>query len=240
MEGYKFLFVPRWEYLLSPRTWAYALGQAFFSLSLAGSGTLVYGSYLSKKEDVVSSARNVAFFDTLAAMLAALVIIPSVFAFNLDLNAGPPLMFITMPEVFKSMPAGRIFMIIFFVAVIFAAVTSLVNLFETPIEALQSKFKFSRAQAVLSVAAVAVFVGVCIEGIVGEWMDVVSIYIVPLGALLAGIMFYWVLGPKFAREQIQGGRSKNIGKWLDPLSRFVFCIVTVLVYIMGIFYGGIG
>jgi NSS family neurotransmitter:Na+ symporter len=240
VEGYKYMFIPKWEFLFIPKTWVFALGQAFFSLSLAGSGTLVYGSYLSKKEDVIDSAKNVAIFDTIAAMLAALVIIPSVFAFGLDPAAGPPLMFITMPEVFKSMPGGQLFMIIFFIAVIFAAVTSLVNLFETPIEALQSKFHLSRGKSVMIIAAIAVIVGVCIEGIVGEWMDVVSIYIVPLGALLAGIMFYWVLGPKFAREQISTGRQKMVGKWLDPMSRFVFCIATVLVYIMGIFYGGIG
>lgn len=59
-----------------PRLWIYAFGQAFFSLSIAGNGTVIYGSYLSEEEDVVSSARNVAFFDTLAALLAALVIIP--------------------------------------------------------------------------------------------------------------------------------------------------------------------
>lgn len=65
-EGYRYLFVPKWEYLAQPKTWVFALGQAFFSLSLAGSGTLVYGSYLSKDVDVVGSARNVAFFDTCA------------------------------------------------------------------------------------------------------------------------------------------------------------------------------
>ncbi|GMO57474.1 MAG: sodium-dependent transporter [Treponemataceae bacterium] len=238
--GYKYLFIPQWEYLFKIKTWVYALGQAFFSLSLAGSGTLVYGSYLSKQENVVVSARNVAIFDTLAAMLAALVIIPSVFAFGFDPAAGPPLMFITMPEVFKSMPFGQLFMVIFFVAVLFAAFTSLVNLFETPIEALQQKFGFSRTKAVLSIAAVAVIVGVCIEGIVGEWMDVVSIYIIPLGALLAAIMFYWIYGAKFAREQIQTGCTKPIGKWLDPLSRYIFCGITIAVYLLGIFYGGIG
>lgn len=240
IEGYKYMLFPKWEFLGNPRTWVYALGQAFFSLSLAGSGTLVYGSYLSKNEDVVSSAKNIAIFDTLAAMLAALVILPAVFAFNFDPASGPPLMFITMPEVFKRMPLGQIFMIIFFVAVIFAGITSLVNLFETPIETLQNKFNFSRSKAVMCIAAVAVIVGVCIEGIVGEWMDVVSIYVIPLGALLAGIMFYWVLGSKYAREQVQMGREKKIGKWLEPMSRYVFCGVTIIVYIMGIFYGGIG
>src|SRR5699024_8254901 len=104
IEGYKYLFIPRWDELGNIQTWIYALGQAFFSLSLAGSGTIVYGSYLKEDVDVVKSARNVAFFDTCAALLAALVVIPAVFAFGLDVSAGPPLMFITLPEVFRQMP----------------------------------------------------------------------------------------------------------------------------------------
>ena len=86
--GYEYLFVPRWEALADPKTWVYALGQAFFSLSLAGSGTLVYGSYLGRDVDVVTSARNVALFDTLAAIVAAAVVVPAVFAFGLDVSSA--------------------------------------------------------------------------------------------------------------------------------------------------------
>ena len=242
MDGYIYLFSPKWEFLGDPKTWVYALGQAFFSLSLAGSGTLVYGSYLKKSEDIVNSAVYVAIFDTIAAMLAALVIIPSVFAFKMDPAAGPPLMFITMPEIFKQMPGGTIFVAVFFIAVLFAGITSLVNLFETPIEALQERFKFSRAKAVATVGIAAIAVGIFIEdgGVLGTWMDVVSIYVIPLGALLAGIMFFWVCGPKFAREQAQLGRAQKIGGWFDPMSRYVFVGLTIFVYIAGIFYGGIG
>ena len=135
-EGYRYMFVPRWEELGNIQTWVYALGQAFFSLSLAGSGTIVYGSYLKKDIDVVSCAGNVALFDTCAALLAGMVVIPAVFAFGLDVGSGPPLMFITLPAVFQQIPFGALFAVIFFIAVIFAAVTSLMNLFETPIEAL--------------------------------------------------------------------------------------------------------
>ncbi|MEG0504014.1 MAG: sodium-dependent transporter, partial [Raoultibacter sp.] len=142
--GYEYLFVPNWESLADPKTWVYALGQAFFSLSLAGSGTLVYGSYLKKDVDVVSSARSVAVFDTLAALLAAMVVIPAVFAFGFSPTAGPPLMFITLPAVFQEMPAGGFFAVVFFAAVLCAAITSLVNLFETPIEAIQNQCKLSR------------------------------------------------------------------------------------------------
>ena len=242
MAGYKYLFVPKWELLGDPKTWVYALGQAFFSLSLAGSGTVVYGSYLKKSVDVVGCAKNIALFDTIAAILAAIVIIPSVFAFGLDPAAGPPLMFITMPNVFKMMPMGQLFAILFFVAVLFAGVTSLMNLLETPIEALQQRFKFSRVTSVVIIAAISAGAGLMLEDAdkLGSWMDIVSIYIIPLGALLAGIMFFWVCGPKFAREQAQLGREKRIGAWFEPMTKYVFCGLTIIVYILGIFYGGIG
>ncbi len=85
----------------------YALGQAFFSLSLAGSGMIVYGSYLKKDIDVSSCAKNTVIFDTLTAITAGTVIIPAVFVFGLDPTAGPPLLFITLPSVFKMIPFGR-------------------------------------------------------------------------------------------------------------------------------------
>ena len=220
-DGIIYMLKPNWDILAQPQTWVYALGQAFFSLSLAGSGTIVYGSYLKKTEDVVKSAKNVALFDTLASLLAVFVIIPAVFAFGLNPASGPPLMFITMPKVFQMMPMGRIFAIIFFLAVFCAAVTSLVNLFETPVEALQEKFGLSRKKAVAVIAVIAAVVGVCIESgdSVSVWMDIVSIYIIPLGALLAAIMLFWVCGSKFAREQAQMGRQKVIGKWCEPMTK---------------------
>ena len=178
----------------------------------------------------------------MASLLSIFVIIPAVFAFGLDPASGPPLMFITMPKVFQMMPMGRVFAIIFFLAVLCAAITSLVNLFETPVEALQEKFGFSRKKAVCVVAVIATAVGVCIESgdNVSIWMDIVSIYIIPLGALLAAVMFFWVCGSKFAREQAQMGRNKVIGKWFEPMTKYVFVGLTLLVYILSIFYNGIG
>lgn len=116
--GYSYLFKPDWSEMANPRTWVYAMGQAFFSLSLAGSGTVVYGSYLKSDVDVVSSAKYVAFFDTAAALLAGLVIIPAVFSFGMAPNSGPGLLFITIPAVIRDIPLGRVFAIIFFLAVL--------------------------------------------------------------------------------------------------------------------------
>ncbi|WP_100065876.1 sodium-dependent transporter [Miniphocaeibacter massiliensis] len=241
-KGYEFLFTSDWSKLLSPKTWIYALGQSFFSLSLAGSGTVVYGSYLKDSENVVKASRSIAIFDTLAASLAALVIIPSVFAFGMKPTAGPPMLFITMPEVFKKMPLGQMFSIIFFIAVLFAGITSLINLFETPIEALQDKFKLSRKKSVSIIAIIGVVVGLLIENVevMGKWMDVVSIYVIPLGALLAAIMFFWVCGDKFVKDEIGKGLDGEVPKFIIPLGKYVFCGLTILVLILGILWGGIG
>lgn len=241
-DGYRYMFIPRWEQLGNIKTWVFALGQAFFSLSLAGSGTIVYGSYLKKDIDVVGCARNVAFFDTCAALLAGMVVIPAVFAFGLDVGSGPPLMFITLPAVFQQMPFGTVFAVIFFIAVIFAALTSLMNLFETPIEALQSECGLSRSAAVGVVAVIAAAVGIFIESgdAVGTWMDAVSIYIIPLGAILAAVMFFWVSPGGYAREQVQMGRAKKLGAWFEPVTKYLFVGITLAVYVLGIFFGGIG
>ncbi len=240
-KGYSYLFNPKWELLLVPKTWIYALGQAFFSLSLAGCGTVVYGSYLKDDEDVVSSAVYVSVFDTIAALIAALVIIPAVFAFGIEPSSGPPLMFITMPEVFKLMPVGTIFASLFFIAVLFAGVTSLMNLFESPVEALQSRFNLSRMQSIAIVAIIAIGVGVFLEGdALGGWMDFVSIYMLPLGALLAGFTFFWILGFPHASDQVSLGRDKKIGPWFKIFGKYVFCGITIVVYILGLIYGGIG
>ena len=241
-DGYRYLFVPEWEKLGDIKTWVYALGQAFYSLSLAFSATLVYGSYLKKDIDIVGCAKNVAFFDTCAALLAGIVVIPAVFAFGLDVASGPPLMFITLPAVFQKMPFGGLFAVIFFVAVLFAAITSLMNLFETPIEALQEQFRLSRKAAVGVIALVSAVIGVFIESgdSVGAWMDVVSIYIIPLGALLAGIMFFWVCPKGYARSQVEMGAKKPLGRWFEPVTKYIFVGITLVVYVLGIFFGGIG
>ncbi|MBU5626590.1 sodium-dependent transporter [Oscillibacter sp. MSJ-2] len=240
--GYRYLFLPEsWSALLNPKTWLYALGQAFFSLSLAGSGTLVYGSYLKKDADIPFCARNVALFDTLAALIAALAIIPAMAVAGVDTTqSGPGLMFIYLPGVFKQMPGGRIVMIVFFVAVLFAGLSSLINLFESPIEALQTRFGFSRRRAVGTVGAVGAVVGVCIEGIVSGWMDVCSIYLCPVGALLAGILFFWVCGKDFVRAQIDQGAARPLGKAFEPMSKYGFCGLTLLVLVLGSVFGGIG
>ena len=239
--GYKWMFTIRPEAFKDPMMYVYALGQSFFSLSLAGNGTIIYGSYLSDKEDTVSSAVTVAVFDTCAAMLAALVIIPAMATTGAILSeSGPGLMFISLPYLFKSMPGGQIVMIVFFVAVLFAGLTSLVNLFEAPIAALQDHMKLSRLKSVAIVGGIGVVVSVCIQGIVSPWMDFVSIYVCPLGAALAGIMFAWVWGKQAVEDAVSVGRKVRIGGCYYPLYKYLFCVLTAAVFILGAVNGGIG
>ena len=240
-DGYKWMFTIRPEAFKDPMMYVYALGQSFFSLSLAGNGTVIYGSYLSDQEDTVSSAVTVAVFDTCAAMLAALVIIPAMATTGAVLSeSGPGLMSISLPYLFKSMPGGQIVMIVFFVAVLFAGLTSLVNLFEAPIAALQDQLRFSRLKAVVIIAAIGIVVSVCIQGIVSPWMDFVSIYVCPLGAALAGIMFAWVWGKQAVEDAVSVGRKRRIGGWYYPLYKYLFCLLTAAVFILGAVNGGIG
>lgn len=242
VEGYKFLFYADFSQLKNPNTWIYALGQSFFSLSLAGSGTVVYGSYLSNKENAPYSAKFTAVFDTIAAMLAALVIIPAIYAFNVETTGGPPLLFITMPEIFKNMPAGRLFSIIFFLAVLFAGISSLINLYETPVEMLEAKFNLSRKTSTAIILVLGFIIGIFIEDAnkLGSWMDVISIYIIPLGALLAAIAFSWVCGKDFLLNEVSKGRVKRVEDSFFYLHKYVYCGVTLIIYLLGLFFGAIG
>lgn len=239
--GYRYIFILDPKGLADPMVWVYALGQAFFSLSIAGNGTLIYGSYLSADSDIPADARLVAVFDTLAALVAALVIIPAMALAGQELTqSGPGLMFIFLPNVLRGIPGGGIILMVFFTAVTFAALTSLINLFEAPVATLQELFHLSRPVAVALIGAVGIGVGLAISPIVSQWMDVCSIYICPLGALLAAVMFFWVWGKDDALAQINQARKKPLGRWFYPLAKYLFCGVTLLVLVLGAVMGGIG
>ena len=241
IEGYKYIFRVDPKILAKPETWIFALGQAFFSLSVAGNGTLIYGSYLSDEENIPAAAGRVALFDTLAAILAALVIIPAMATTGAQLNqGGPGLMFIFLPALFKSMPGGYIIAIIFFVAVFMAGLSSLINLYEAPIATVQEKLHLGRKASCGLIAVIALIVSICIQGIVSDWMDVLSIYICPLGAGLAGIMFFWVCGKQYVNEQINKGRNKPFTSKFLPICKYIYCPICALVLLLGILLGGIG
>ena len=239
--GYQYIFRVDKAAILDPKTWIFALGQAFFSLSVAGNGTLIYGSYLSDEEDIPSSAARVAFFDTVAAMLAALVIIPAMATTGATLDqGGPGLLFIYLPNLISSMPGSTIIAIIFFVAVLFAGMTSLINLYEAPIATIQEKLHVGRKTACVIIAVIGVIVSLLIQGIVSDWMDILSIYICPLGAGLAGIMFFWIAGKKYVETQINKGRETKFTKMYYPICKYIYVPICILVLVLGIALGGIG
>lgn len=242
IEGYKFLFVPKWEYLLNKETWIMAMGQAFFSLSITGSGMIVYGAYLKDDVDITKASMQTAVFDTIAAMLAALAIMPAVFSFGIDPVSGPSLMFLTLPEVFKQMPLGNLFALFFFISVAFAGITSLINMLEAVCESWQHRFHISRKNAVLLCGIITFAISVCIENgdIVGKWMDVVTIYIIPFAALLGAITIYYILGWNALKQELDKGKKKPVGPTFKFLGKYVYVFLAIIILILGILYNGIG
>ncbi|GEK34673.1 sodium-dependent transporter [Kurthia sibirica] len=129
MAGVKFMFVPDWSYLTFD-TLLKALGQAFFSLSVGVAAMLTYASYLKKNENIGSSAVNVAGLNIIISILAGLVIFPAVFALGYSPDQGPGLVFIIIPAVFNQIPFGSFFLIIFFILLLFATITSAIAMLE--------------------------------------------------------------------------------------------------------------
>ena len=239
--GYAYLLQPDWSYLLNPKTWIYAMGQAFFSLSINGAGMLIYGSYMKKDENIIKHSGYTALLDTLAALLAGFAILPAVFAFQIPLNSGPSLMFVTLPQVFAQMPAGRIFAILFFISVFFAGITSLVNMMEACSEALSSRLKLSRTWAVWIIAAVVFGVSLFLESLpkMGAWLDAVTIYVSPFGAVLCAVFIYFLLGIQPLRAELERGRTRPLSRAF-PVIGYSYVILSALVVLFGILYGGIG
>lgn len=237
-EGYKFLFEPKWDMLGDPKVWVAAMGQAFFSLSVTGSGMIVYGAYLPDSEDVVDGAKWTAIFDLIAAITAALVIIPACFAYNMDPAGGPGLLFVVMPTILQQMPLGGIFAIILFSAVMFGGISSIQNMFEVVLESLMHRFpKLKRIPGMIAMFIVCFGVGLFMEPISkwGPWMDLVSIYIIPIGATLGAISWFWVLKKEDLLDEINKGAKKahgdkwhNIGKYIFVPLATILCIYALV------------
>ncbi|MBU6136472.1 sodium-dependent transporter [Clostridium tertium] len=242
MEGVKYLLTPKWEYLFKVNTWVMALGQAFFTVSLNGCGMVVYGSYIEKDMDIPRAAISTAILDTISALLASFVIMPAVFAFSLDPMSGPPLLFITLPTIFKSMPAGQILSILFFLSIIFAAVSSSINMLEGPVEALMSQTKLSRKKATILISMILFILSIPLNldmNLFNNFADFITIVISPLGALIVLIVFYFMRDKEEILEEINMGASRKVGNKFLLFSKYGFTTITVLVIILGIIYGGI-
>ena len=241
LEGYKFMLSPRWEALADPMVWIWAMGQAFFSLSVTGSGMIVYGAYLDDSEDVVGVAKQTALFDTIAAMVAAMVIIPACFSYNLDVNAGPSLLFITLPNILQDIPFGRLFATILYTAMVFAGVSSLQNMLEAVCESLIYRFpRLNRKFVLALMCIICLSIGLNIEPIYkwGSWMDLVSIYIIPIGATIGAISWFWIMKKEDLLEAINRGSAKprgdlwyNVGRFLYVPCAAILCIVALFMQI---------
>ena len=162
IEGVKYFLIPNFNNF-SWMTVVAAMGQMFYSLSIAMGILYTYGSYMKKSVDIEKSTTQVEFFDTLIALIAGLMIIPAVFSFsNGDLStlkAGPSLAFITLPKIFNSMKGGVVVAIAFFLMFFFAAITSAISLLETSVSTLQDELKWSRKKATLLMVVVMLSIG---------------------------------------------------------------------------------
>ena len=237
-EGYKFMFTPRWEALKDPMVWVWAMGQAFFSLSVTGSGMIVYGAYLGEKEDVVQVAIRTAVFDTIAALVAALVIIPACFAYGLDVGAGPSLLFVTLPRILQDIPLGQVFAVILYTAMVFAGISSLQNMFEAVGESLQHRFpKLNRKSVLVLLGVICLGFGLNMEPIFkwGPWMDIVSIYIIPIGATLGALSWFWVMKKDDLMEEINKATTRPHGALWYGAGRYLYVPCAVILCCVALF-----
>lgn len=212
-KGVEFLFTPRWEDFNATALFN-AMGFCFFSLSL-GAGTMItYGSYLNPKADLPSSVGWVAVLAILSSVLGGLMVMPAVFAFNLDPTAGPGLTFVTMPAIFAQMPLGQLFAIFFYICLLVAAITSSVSMLEACTVLLSQSFSIKRRTAILMTLAGSAVVGLCANLSFGAWSDmkffgknffdlldyVTSNVGMPLSTFGIAIAAAWVAWPTTAKE----------------------------------------
>ena len=238
LEGYLFMLIPRWDALKDPMVWIWAMGQAFFSLSVTGSGMIVYGAYLGEDEDVINVSCKTAIFDTIAAFVAALVIIPACFSYQVDVGAGPGLLFVTLPTILQDIPMGRIFAIILYIAMIFAGVSSLQNMFEAVGESLLHKFpKLSRKAVLCILCLICLGFGINMEAIFqwGPWMDFVSIYIIPIGATLGAISWFWIMKKEDLLFEINKGVNKKQGNTWYFIGRYIYVPFAIILCCVALF-----
>lgn len=213
-----------------------ALGQLFFSISVAMGIMIAYGSYVKKDVNLMKSINQIEFFDTLVAMLAGLMIVPAVFTFmgKDGMQGGPGLMFISLPKVFEAMGGiGTVIGVLFFVMVIFAAVTSAVSVMEAIVSSLVDGFHLSRKVSTAIVTAYAIIGGVVVclgynllyvevklpnasnPGQILDIMDYVSNYILmPLVAFLTCILIGWVVKPKMVIDEVTNEGKYHFGRKL--------------------------
>ncbi|MEG1255490.1 sodium-dependent transporter [Clostridium sp.] len=243
MEGVKYLLAPDWSYLLKPNTWVMALGQAFFTVSLTGCCMVMCGSYTDEKFDIPNCAINTVLFDTLAAMLAAFMIMPAVFALGLSPTAGPALLFVTVPSIFQTMQLGQVLSTLFFLSIIFASISSSIAMLEGPVEAVMNLTKWNRKKTTYITAILTFILAIPLSlsgSLFDKFTNFITIVLSPIGALITAIVFFYILDSKETLDQLNLGANRKFGMWFMNFGKYVFVPTTVVVIILGLIYGGIG
>ena len=219
-----------------------ALGQAFFTVSLNGCGMVVYGSYIKKDLDIPRAAFSTAIIGIGASLLAAFVIMPAVFAFGLDPSAGPELLFITIPIIFKAIPGGQILMILFFISLLCASISSTINMLEGPVESFMAQTKLSRKKSTILIAVGSFIFSIPLSlnmNLFNGVADFITIVVSPVAALIVFIVFYYMYDKRKVLEEINMGAEKNMGEKFYLFAKYGFVVITILVIVLGIVYGGI-
>ncbi|WP_294394831.1 sodium-dependent transporter [uncultured Clostridium sp.] len=241
--GIEYLLKPQWNYLLLPKTWVMAMGQAFFTVSITGCGMVIYGSYAGKEFDMPGCALSTAVFDTISAILAAFMIMPAVFALGLNPTGGPSLLFVTVPSIFQTMPFGNLLSAVFFLSIIFASISSSISMLEGPVESILTITDWNRKKTTIIVAVIGFLLAipVSINGdLFNKFSDFVTIVLSPLGAVITAFVFYYMVDEDKILHAVNQGSKRKIGKWFVKFGRYVFVPATIVIIILGIFYGGIG
>lgn len=210
--GWRFLLAPDWSALTDPHVIIAALGQAFFSLGVGMAVYITYASYMSPHTRIPVNGGAVILGDTLFAIVAGLAIFPAVFAFGMSPEAGPKLAFITLPQIFLAMPAGKAIAALFFLLLSAAALTSMVSLLEVPVAAVVHRTPLKRWGAVLVVGLTVFVIGIPLAMSYGVFADLqvggrglldaldqtVSNYLLPVAGLMVALFVGWRWGQRNA------------------------------------------
>ncbi len=248
LEGVAYYLVPDFS-KFSILTVAAALGQLFFSMSIAMGIMITYGSYTKKEVNLTKSVNQIEIFDTAVALLAGLMVVPAVYVFSGESGlstGGPGLMFMTLPKVFEKMPAGNIIALLFFILVFFAAITSSISVMEAIVSSLMDKFKLSRKISCLVVIGICLLMGIPSSLGNGLWanikllgMDFLTFFdyvsnsvLMPIVALCTCILVGWVIKPKTLTEEItRNGEKFGREKLFNVMIKYVapVCLLIILV-----------
>ena len=255
MEGFEFYLKPSLEPIREYGLWAViyaAMGQAFFTLSVGMGSMAIFGSYINHDRRLIGEAVNITILDTVIALLAGLIIFPACFSFGVSADSGPPLIFITLPNIFNSMAGGRVWGSLFFVFMLFAALSTVVAVFENIIAFAIDKTGCSRRKACIINAVVLIILSLpCALGFnawrgvrpFGEGSNIldledfiVSYNLLPLGALVFLLFCVTRYGWKWENfiTEVDKGKGRRFPAALKPYFVFVLPLMLIVFYVLGI------